>query len=103
MSLPNLTDEQRREALAKAATVRIERGKIRAQLKSGELKPEDAMDLPYAQRMRVLSFLTALPRVGKARAQKFMADNNIAPNRRIHGLGVRQREAVLEFASRYVH
>ena len=103
MVIPTMTDEQRREALAKAAAVRVERGKLRAKLKSGEIKPDEAIDEPVAQRMRVLSFLTALPRVGKATAQKFMEDNGIVPNRRIKGLGVNQRAAVLEFASRHVH
>lgn len=102
-TLPQLTDEQRRAALEKATIARTERGKIRAQIKSGELRPEEAIGLPYAEKMRVLQFLMALPGVGKARARLFMYEAGIAPNRRIHGLGSRQREAVLEFASRYVH
>ena len=53
--------------------------------------------------MRVLQFLMALPGVGKAKARLFMEEAGIVPNRRIGGLGVHQRDAVLEFASRYVH
>lgn len=102
-NLPQMTDEQRRAALEKAAVARAERGKICSQIKSGELKPEEAIDLPYAKKMRVLQFLTALPGVGKAKARLFMEEYGIVPNRRIGGLGVRQRDAVLEFASRYVH
>ena len=68
-----------------------------------ELKPEEAIDLPYAKKMRVLQFLMALPGVGKAKARLFMEEAGIVPNRRIGGLGVHQRDAVLEFASRYVH
>lgn len=102
-NLPQMTDEQRRAALEKAAVARVERGKIRSQIKSGELKPKEAIDLPYAKKMRVLQFLMALPGVGKAKARLFMEEAGIVPNRRIGGLGVRQRDAVLEFASRYVH
>ena len=40
--------------------------------------------------------MQALPRVGKTKAQQIMTDLEIARNRRVRGLGDRQRTRILE-------
>ena len=39
---------------------------------------------------------TMLPKVGKVKAQEIMTELEIAPTRRLRGLGDRQRKALLE-------
>lgn len=95
MSLPNLTNEQRRQALEKAKAVRSERCAFRAALKAGNIPAETALDAPIAQRMRVLQLLESLPGIGTARAAKIMDKVGIAESRRVQGLGDRQRAALL--------
>ncbi len=46
-------------------------------------------------KMKVSALLEALPGVGKVRAQQIMERLEIAPSRRLRGLGDRQRKALL--------
>ena len=46
--------------------------------------------------MKVSALLEALPKVGKVKAQEIMTELEIAPTRRLRGLGDRQRKALLE-------
>mgnify|MGYP003240052937 CR=1 FL=1 len=64
MALPQLTDEQRKQALEKAAAARHARAELREH--------------------------------GKAKAAKIMDELGISATRRVQGLGVRQREQLLE-------
>ncbi len=99
MALPQLSPEQRAEALAKAAAARAERAAIRDQLKSGELSVADVLardEEPVIARMKVSALLESLPGLGKAKAAKIMAELEISESRRVKGLGVRQRDELLE-------
>ena len=99
MALPQLTDEQRKEALAKAAEARKERAALREQIKNGEKKLADVLaadDDPIVARMKVSMLIESLPGYGKAKAAKIMEELEISPTRRVKGLGTRQREQLLE-------
>lgn len=99
--IPNLTIEQRREYLAKASKARKERAIIRNDLKSGlmtfgqVLKLADA-DCQAVTNMRVKQVVNSMPGYGKAKTRQLMRTLRIAEGRRIKGLGVRQRTALLE-------
>lgn len=100
MALPDLDPEQRREALAKAAEVRQIRAQVKQMLKTGEVSLGDVLDRaqtaePLA-RMKVAEVIEALPNIGKIRARRLMEDLDIAPTRRLRGLGPRQRAALLD-------
>ena len=82
MALPQLTDEQRAAALEKAAAARRSRA---------ELKESDEA----LAKLKVSALLEALPGVGKVRAAALMEQFEIAPSRRVRGLGERQRAALL--------
>jgi hypothetical protein len=45
--------------------------------------------------MKVQALLEALPKVGKVKAAEAMTELEIAENRRVAGLGERQREGLL--------
>jgi hypothetical protein len=104
MALPQLTEEQRKQALEKAAEARRARAEIKQQLKNGTLTlPQvlDRPDDPNVGKMKVASVLESLPGVGKVRARKIMERLDISSTRRVRGLGAKQKEALLaEFASR---
>ena len=98
MALPQLTDEQRKAALEKAAQARHERAELREKIKSGKVALEDVLDSddPIASRMKVSTLIESLPGYGKAKASKIMDELGISATRRVKGLGARQRGKLVE-------
>lgn len=99
MALPQLTDEQRKAALEKAAAARKARAELREELKSGKVSLAEVLskvDDPTVARMKVSALIESLPGYGKAKAAKLMAELGISESRRVKGLGTRQREELLE-------
>ncbi len=98
MALPQLTDEQRKAALEKAAQARHERAELREKIKSGKVTLQDVLDSddPIASRMKVSTLIESLPGYGKAKAAKIMDELGISATRRVKGLGARQREQLVE-------
>ncbi|MGC5024415.1 integration host factor, actinobacterial type [Tsukamurella sp. DT100] len=99
MALPTLTPEQRADALAKAAAVRNARAAIKNQLKTGATTLSAVLgraDEPAVGKTKVSALLQALPKVGKVKAGEIMTELEIAENRRVAGLGERQRAALVE-------
>ena len=97
---PQLTPEQRAAALEKAGIARRARAELKEKLKLGlvslpELLQQAASD-EIIGKMKVLAVLESLPGVGKVKARRTMDDIGISETRRIRGLGVQQREALLE-------
>ncbi|HOL51819.1 MAG TPA: integration host factor, actinobacterial type, partial [Bacillota bacterium] len=85
MALPELTDEQKREALKKAQEVRSKRAQIRAELKKGNMSLEEVLanaEDEVIGKMRVAYLLESLPRIGKVRARQIMEEIGIDENRR---------------------
>ena len=99
MAPPELSDEQRQAALQKAANVRKVRAEVKQLLKMGTITfPEllsRADEDEVLAGLKVGAVLESLPGNGKVKAKRIMEQNGIAPNRRIRGLGARQREALL--------
>lgn len=95
---PQLTPEQRASALAKAAEARAARAEIKQRLKMGSITLNDALgsDDQNMAKLKVVSLLESLPGVGKVKARKVMDDLEIADNRRVQGLGAKQRQALLD-------
>lgn len=102
MPLPQLTDEQRKAALEKAAAARHARAELREKIKKGEITLDEVLDSedPIAARMKVSALIESLPGYGKAKAAKIMNELGISPSRRVKGLGARQREQLLEALSK---
>lgn len=104
MPLPTLTEEQRRQALEKAAEARKARAELKGQLKSGNLSLADILARSgddTVGKMKVSAVLESLPGVGKVRATKIMERLDISASRRVRGLGAKQREALLaEFSKK---
>jgi hypothetical protein len=103
MEPPKLTPEARRAALEKAAEARRERALVKERLRSGELTVAGLFELAERDELvggiKVKAVLTALPGLGKVKSHRLMEDLGIAENRRVRGLGARQREALLSALS----
>ena len=99
MALPPLTAEQRAAALEKAAEARRVRAEVKVALKkhqttlSNVLK--DAKEDEALGKMKVVTLLESLPRVGSTTAQNIMEEIGIAQSRRIRGLGVHQAQELI--------
>ena len=90
-----MTPEQRAAALEKAREVRAKRSEITKKLSMGIMSAEDALkkaDDPIIGRMKVKSFINALPGYGKIKTEKLLEELGIPDTRRIQGLGSRQME-----------
>ncbi len=101
---PQLTDEQRKAALEKAAEARRVRAEIKARLKMGSLSLADLLKTAdedqTVAKIKVLAVLESLPGVGKVTARRKLDELGIAESRRLSGLGPQQRERLLkEFSS----
>ena len=95
---PQLTPDQRANALAKAAEARSARAEVKNQLKMGTLTLPEALasTSDTVGKLKVVSLLESLPGVGKVKARKIMDEIGIADNRRVQGLGAQQKQALLE-------
>jgi len=104
VALPQLTPEQRKAALEKAAASRRERAEVKNRLKNSgatlsEVLAEGATN-EVIGKMRVLDLLQSLPGLGKVRARQTMERLGIAETRRLRGLGINQVAALeREFGS----
>mgnify|MGYP001302551142 CR=1 FL=1 len=99
MPLPQLSLEEKKRALKKAQRVRSERAKIRQELKAGKKSIREVLekvDNDVIAKMRVAYLLESLPRIGKVRTRKIMNEIGIDETRRIQGLGVRQKQALIQ-------
>jgi hypothetical protein len=98
MPLPTLTEEQRKQALVKAAEARRKRAELKGRLKAEKMSLRDVLAKQGDEivgKMKVASVLESLPGVGKVRARKIMERLDISASRRVRGLGAKQKEALL--------
>lgn len=94
-NLPEMTPEQLAAASRKAACERKRVAEQKRLLKIGALTVEQFMSNPQNARVRVRQMLEALPGIGRTGAERAMLEFGIAPNRRVGGLGSRQRERII--------
>ncbi len=100
MAPPQLTAEQRAQALEKAAMARRKRAEVKQLLKTGSISLSELLEGagadPMVAGIKVSAVLASMPRIGKIKSKRLMEKLGIADNRRIRGLGERQRAALLE-------
>ncbi|MCX7621479.1 MAG: integration host factor [Acidimicrobiales bacterium] len=96
---PQLSDEQRKAALAKAAEARRARAELKEKLKMGSLTLKELLDQAGEDeiigKMKVLAVLESLPGVGKVKARRTMEEIGISETRRVRGLGEQQKAGLL--------
>jgi len=96
---PQLTDEQRKKALEKAAEARRVRAEAKELLKTGSMTLSELLakadEDELIAGLKVESLIAAMPGTGKIKAKRLMESIGISENRRIRGLGNKQKEALL--------
>lgn len=97
---PQLTEEQRKAALQKAAEARRARAELKEKLKMGSLTLKELLDQSGGSdivgKMKVVAVLESLPGVGKVKARRTMEEIGISETRRVRGLGDQQRASLLK-------
>ncbi|PWD49731.1 30S ribosomal protein S13 [Serinibacter arcticus] len=100
MALPQLTPQQRADALAKAAQARATRAEVKNRLKYSGASLSSVLEAAESDeaigKLKVSALLEALPGVGPVRAKQIMAEVGIAETRRVRGLGPHQRDALVQ-------
>jgi hypothetical protein len=105
VAVPELTAEQRRAALEKAAAVRRERAEVKNRLKHSGASLTEVLksgeENEVIGKMKVFDLLQSMPGLGKVRARNLMQRIGISESRRVRGLGANQIAALeREFGSR---
>ena len=99
MALPPLTPEQRAAALERAAEARRARAELKSKLKNASMSLAEVLATAEGDdvigKLKVVTLLESLPGVGKVRATRMMEQIGISPTRRVRGLGVNQRAALV--------
>jgi len=94
-----MTDEQRAAALERAGEARRVRAEVKQLLKTGSLSLSDVFDRAedddLVAGIKVSAVVVSMPHMGKVKAKRLLEDLGIADNRRLRGLGSRQKDALL--------
>jgi len=100
MQPPQLSEEQRARALERAAEARRVRAEVKELLKMGSLRFSELLERGAEDDLigglKIESVLSSMPGMGKVKAKRLMEALGIADNRRLRGLGDKQRAALLE-------
>jgi hypothetical protein len=101
--LPEMTDEQRDAALARAREARRTRAELKQLLQAGSLGFSDVLDRAeeddLVAGMKIQAVVVSMPHMGKVSTKRLLEEIGIADNRTIRGLGSNQRRALLEHFS----
>ncbi|MBE1513758.1 integration host factor, actinobacterial type [Nesterenkonia halotolerans] len=101
MALRELTKEERDTARRKALAARVERAELKQEFGSGAISFDEVLQRAGGSeavaRLKTLELLESLPGVGRVTATKVLEDLGISVNRRLGGLGVKQRRALKDY------
>lgn len=98
--LPEMTDEDRAAALARAGEARRVRAEIKHLLKTGSLTFQDVLDRAEENDLvagtKVAAIVAAMPGMGKVSTARVLDEIGITDGRTIRGLPEKQKERLLE-------
>lgn len=101
MALRELTKEERDTARRKALAARVERAQLKKEFGNAGISFDEVLKRASSSeavaRLKTLELLESLPGVGRVTATKALEDLGISVNRRLGGLGVKQRRALKEY------
>ncbi|WHS49453.1 integration host factor, actinobacterial type [Rothia sp. SD9660Na] len=104
MPLQPLTEEQRADAREKAKKARVTRAEIKDAVKNKQITIAEVLKRAETDeavaRLKVTDLLTSLPGVGEVRTENILNELNIAASRRLRGLGIHQRKALINLLDR---
>ena len=90
---PDRTLTQRMEALERANDIRSRRAQLKRDLKAGRRVVVDLVVAPpeFTDTMKIFDLLLAAPKVGRVKANKWLARARVSPSKTLGGLSDRQR------------
>lgn len=101
MALRELTQEERDSARQKALAARVERAEVKRGFGDGTLSFDQVLTQAETSeavaRLKTIELLESLPGVGRVTATKILEDHGVSINRRLGGLGIKQRAALGAF------
>lgn len=104
MALRPLTEEERAAAREKAKVARTIRAEVKDSIKNRKITISEVLQRSDSDeavsRLKVTDLLMALPSIGEVRAEAILRELNIATSRRLRGLGVHQRRALIDYLER---
>jgi hypothetical protein len=94
---PTRSLEQRKKALGKANEVRTKRAALKKQLKTRQTTLVDVLVAPpeWLATMKIVDLLLAVPKIGRTKANKALAQLRISPSKTVGGMSNRQRAELL--------
>ena len=95
---PSRSLDQRLDALERANEIRVNRARLKRALMSGETTFDEVLlDPPaFVLTAKVYDMLLAVPRLGRVRASKLLAQCRISQSKTIGGLSERQRGELVD-------
>src|SRR5690349_7704785 len=93
---------QRMEALQRANDIRTRRARLKRDLKAGRQPIHELLLEPpdYLETAKVFDLLLAVPKYGRVKVNKVLAQCRISPSKTIGGLSERQRTELVDFMRR---
>lgn len=94
---PTRSLDQRMEALQRANDIRVQRAKLKKDLKLGRVRIETILDHPpeYVMTAKVFDMLMAVPKFGRVKAARFLNQCRISQSKTVGGLSDRQRAELI--------
>ena len=94
---PRRSLDQRMEALQRANNIRVQRARLKKDLKLGRVRFEEILRDPpdYVSTAKVLDMLMAVPKFGQVKAKRYLNQCRIAESKTIGGLSDRQRAELI--------
>ena len=101
-AVPERTHYQRMRALRRANDIRTRRAQLKRDLKAGKVKVETLLlDPPdWVMSAKVFDMILAVPKYGRVKANKILAQCRISPSKTIGGLSQRQRAELVQMLRR---
>ncbi|MBJ7330018.1 MAG: hypothetical protein JHC95_08985 [Solirubrobacteraceae bacterium] len=99
---PERSLTQRMDALQKANEIRTRRAQLKRDLKGGRVSIHGLLlDPPeYVETAKVFDMLLAVPKYGRVKVNKILAQCRISPSKTIGGLSERQRSELVSLLRR---
>ncbi|MEA2438331.1 MAG: hypothetical protein QOF65_2887 [Thermoleophilaceae bacterium] len=89
--------DQRMEALRRANAVRVERARLKRELKAGDVSAREVLTRPpeYLMTAKVFDVLLSLPKFGRVKATRCLNQCRISQSKTVGGLSERQRDELV--------
>ncbi len=90
--------DQRMEALKRANDIRVQRAKLKRDLKQGAVRIESILREPpgYVETAKVFDILMAVPKFGRVKAARLLNQCRISQSKTVGGLSDRQRGELVQ-------